>query len=207
MCCALWAGCGVGWLSSAVHCCDTLCDCGTLCFGYWGVLKATGPPPIWVLPPFCHSPLLQTTAWMTTRAGSYRQLNNIRLCILKRSLAARVASTLCLLQIRSVSLPVSRFPSARCLAALSRVPVVSPALAAAEGHQSTGPSHPSWRVGRKVGKAPSSDESGSIVPGRAVANVCSIGVLLAVVCSIERKGCGSTLGNKSWHVHKCWGVF
>jgi hypothetical protein len=47
---------------------------------------------------------------------------------------------------------------ARVRSPLSRsvLPRVSPALAAAEGHQSTGPSHPSWRVGRKVGKAPSS---------------------------------------------------
>ena len=73
---------------------------------------------------------------------------------------------------------------------------VSPALAAAEGRQSTGPYHPSWRVGRKVGKAPSSDERGSPVPGRSVANVCSSGVPLAVVCSFERKGCGSTLGQQ-----------
>ena len=73
---------------------------------------------------------------------------------------------------------------------------VSPTLAAAEGRQSTGPYHPSWRVGRKVGKAPSSDERGSPVPGRSVANVCSSGVPLAVVCSFERKGCGSTLGQQ-----------
>ena len=87
---------------------------------------------------------------------------------------------------------------------------VSPTLAAAEGRQSTGPYHPSWRVGRKVGKAPSSDERGSPVPGRSVANVCSSGVPLAVVCSFERKGCGSTLGQQELagmcgpRVRWCW---
>ena len=88
--------------------------------------------------------------------------------------------------------------SARVRSPLRRsvLPRVSPTLAAAEGHQSTGPSHPAWRVGRKVGKAPSSDESGSIEPGREVANVCSSGVPLAVVCSFERKGCGSRQGQQ-----------
>ena len=52
-----------------------------------------------------------------------------------------------------------------------------------------------WRVDRKVGKAPSSmDERGSIEPGGAVANVPSVGGSLAVLCSQERKGCGLTLG-------------
>ena len=38
------------------------------------------------------------------------------------------------------------------------------------------------------------DERGSIEPGGAVANVPSSGGPLAVLCSIERKGCGSTPG-------------
>ena len=41
-----------------------------------------------------------------------------------------------------------------CVPRHSVLPRVSPILGAAEGHQSTGPSHPSWRVGLKVGKAP-----------------------------------------------------
>ena len=41
-----------------------------------------------------------------------------------------------------------------------------------------------------------SDERGSPEPGTAVANVCSSGAPLAVVCSFERKGCGSTQGQQ-----------
>ena len=60
-------------------------------------------------------------------------------------------------------------------------------------HQRDGPSDPAWRVGRKVGKAPSSVMSdGSFEPGTAVANVLSSGVTLSVLCSSERKGCRST---------------
>jgi len=39
-------------------------------------------------------------------------------------------------------------------------------------------------------------ERGSIEPGTAVANVLSDGDPLAVLCSFERKGCGSTLGQQ-----------
>ena len=34
------------------------------------------------------------------------------------------------------------------------------------------------------------------MPGGEVANVCSDGVPLAVLCSFERKGCGSRLGQQ-----------
>ena len=44
------------------------------------------------------------------------------------------------------------------------------------------------------------------MPGRAVANVLSSGALLAVLCSFERKGCGSRLGQQELamaRVHVC----
>ena len=43
----------------------------------------------------------------------------------------------------------SAWPAAAARSLLSRsvLPRVSPTLAAAEGHQKVGPSHPSWRVG------------------------------------------------------------
>ena len=52
-------------------------------------------------------------------------------------------------------------------------------------------SRPKGRQGSLI-----SDERGSLEPGTAVANVCSSGAPLAVVCSFERKGCGSTLGQQ-----------
>ena len=57
---------------------------------------------------------------------------------------------------------------------------------------------PSVMASRPQGRQGSliSDERGSLEPGRAVANVCSSGASLAVVCSIERKGCGSTQGQQ-----------
>ena len=79
---------------------------------------------------------------------------------------------------------------------------VSPALAAAEGRQSTGPYHPSWRVGRKVGKAPSSDERGSPVPGRSVAYQCARPASRLLWCArLSERGVVQHWGSKSWQWH------
>ena len=94
-----------------------------------------------------------------------------------------------------------------CVPSHSVLPRVSPTLAAAEGHQSTGPSHPcrdsvsAERSARppRLKSREARLKSRARVAGRrrgAVANVCSSGAPLAVVCSFERKGCGLRLGQQ-----------
>ena len=58
----------------------------------------------------------------------------------------------------------------------------------------------------KSARLPHIRERGSTEPGRAVANVLSSGGPLAVVCSIERKGCGSTLGQQELAVARAVAV-
>ena len=77
----------------------------------------------------------------------------------------------------------------------SVLPRVSPTLGAAEGHQRDGPSHPAWRVGRKVGKAPSAEKLrvGRLSQGGQWPMYSKmVSRLLCCALSSER-GCGSTL--------------
>ena len=97
--------------------------------------------------------------------------------------------------------PQDRFQPgcARTRSPLSRsvLPRVSPALGAAEGHQrrrSIRSGMASWPQGRQGSLT--SGERGSLEPGTAVANVPSPGGPLAVLCSFERKGLCSTLGQQ-----------
>ena len=51
-----------------------------------------------------------------------------------------------------------------------------------------------------------SDERGSLAPGTAVAQAPSPGDPLAVLCSSERKGCGSTQGQQELVYARACGV-
>ena len=100
--------------------------------------------------------------------------------------------------------PARLCPRAHLLLGRSVLPRVSPALAAAEGHQSTGPSHPSWRVGRKVGKAPSSLMSVGRLSQGGQWPMCARPVPRLLWCApSSERGAVQHRGSKSWRWREC----
>ena len=89
--------------------------------------------------------------------------------------------------------------SVHLLLGRSVLPRVSPALAAAEGHQSTGPSHPAWRVGRKVGKAPSSQMRAGRLSQGGQWPMCARLVPRLLWCApLSERGAVQHRSSKSW---------
>ena len=89
-----------------------------------------------------------------------------------------------------VRLPLSR----------SVLPRASPTLAAAEGCLRDGPSHPAWRVGRKVGKAPSAEKSsvGRMSQGGQWPMCSRLAARLLWCAPLSERGVVQRRGSKSW---------
>ena len=90
-----------------------------------------------------------------------------------------------------------------CVPRLSVLPRESPTLAAAEGHLSTDPSDPSWRVGRKVGEAPSTLSSvGRLSQGQQWPMCAHLVPRLLWCAPLSERGVVQHRGSKSWQQHE-----